>query len=333
MKSQYVRELAEGAAVDTPFALCAKEMRSTRSGEAYLALEIGDRTGRMPAVFFRPSGQASTIPTGTVVRIVGTVTSYRGTKRVSVEHMSPVADHDPTDLLESSTRNRDEVLNEFKSLAATVKSSALRRVLRAVFGDKEFFARFVECPGARTYHHAFLGGLIEHSLAVATLCRKLETLYDQIDGDLLVTAALLHDIGKVDELSYDTAVGYTDEGRLLGHVILGERRMRESVQRRTRGIPELLMMRLSHAMLSHHGELEWGSPRRPSTVEALLLHHADNLDAKAAGFLSATGGASVVEERWTDAANLFRRPLWAPAAAEDEMPLPQAEGAHQLVRA
>lgn len=333
MKRQYVRELSEGARVDSHFALCAKEMRSTQRGEAFLALEIGDRSGRMPAVLFRPACGAVAIPTGSVVRVVGTVTTYRGTKRVAVDTMGPVDSYDPSDLIESSTRDSDEVLAGFRSIAASVTSAPLRRVLKAVFGDTDFFKRFAECPGARAHHHAYLGGLIEHTLAVATVCRSLEALYDRVDGDLLVTAALLHDIGKVDELSYGTAVGYTDEGRLIGHVVLGERRMREAVSRSAARVPERVLTRLSHALLAHHGELEWGSPRRPSTIEALLLHHADNLDAKADGFLSLTGGATLVEERWTDAENLFRRPLWAPAAAAEQRPVPAAEDAYQLARA
>jgi 3'-5' exoribonuclease len=135
-----------------------------------------------------------------------------------------------------------------------------------------------------------------------------------------VTAALLHDIGKCEELTFDTGIEYTDEGRLVGHVVLGMRRLRESLTRtRARVAPERLML-LEHAMLSHHGELEWGSPKRPSTLEALLLHHADNLDAKAAGFAELLSGAARVDEAWTDAANLFRRPLWAPRAAEDDRP-------------
>ncbi len=333
MKSQYVRELAEGARVDTTFHLAAKEMRSTRTGEAYLALELADRSGRMPAVYFRPEPAASAVPTGTVVRVSGTVTRFRGVKRVSVENMLPVSEYDPSDLLESSRREKAESLAQFKVVAATVHDRELRRVLKAVFGDEEFFARFTACPGARTHHHAYLGGLMEHTIAVATLCRTLAGVYERVDGDLLVAAALLHDIGKVDELTYDTAVGYTDEGRLLGHVVLSERRMREAVAR-LRPAPQAEMLtRLSHAVLAHHGELEWGSPKRPSTVEALLLHHVDNLDAKADGFLALTGGPSLVEERWTDAANLFRRPLYAPASIDDARPVPDIEEAQYLIGA
>lgn len=333
MKTQYVRELAEGARVDSCFALGSKEMRSTRSGEAFLALELADRTGRMPAVFFRPPGSASSVPTGSVARVRGVVSTYLGTKRVSIEHLSPASEYDPADLIESSRRDRDEVIAEFKSVASSVRHRELRRVLKAVFGDREFLERFATCPGGRTYHHAYLGGLIEHTLAVATLCQTLGATYPEVDVDLLVTAALLHDIGKVDELTYDTAVGYTDEGRLLGHVVLSERRLRDAALTMRPAIPATVLTRLSHAILSHHGELEWGAPTRPSTIEALLLHHADNLDAKAEGFLSFTGAATRADERWTDAANLFRRPLYAPAAAEDGRPVPDLEEARHLVRA
>ncbi|MDY0087754.1 MAG: HD domain-containing protein [Coriobacteriia bacterium] len=333
MKTQYVRELAEGARVDSHFALRSKEMRSTRSGEAFLALELADRTGRMPGVFFRPPGGVSSVPTGSVVKVRGVVSSYRGTKRISIEHLVPSSSYDPDDLIESSRRDPAEVMAEFRAAAASVRNRELRHVLKAVFAKSDFLERFARCPGARTYHHAYLGGLIEHTLSVASICRTLGAMYPGVDTDLLVTAALLHDIGKVDELTYDTSVDYTDEGRLLGHVVLSERRLREAIRDLKPGISADTLTSLSHAILSHHGELEWGAPTRPSTIEALLLHHADNLDAKAEGFLSFAGSATRAEERWTDAANLFRRPLYAPAAAEDERPVPDMEEARHLVRA
>jgi 3'-5' exoribonuclease len=320
MKRNYVNELAEGSKVDSPFALRSKEMRAARTGEAYLSLELADRTGQISAVCFRPSHDASSVPVGSVVQVRGTVTTFRGVKRVSVDALGPARHYDPEDLLATVARPREELLAELRSVVGGVGDPELRRVLRAVFGDKAFLERFSACPGSQSYHHAYLGGLLEHTVAVAGLCRTLAGQYPQADGDLLVCAALLHDIGKCEELTFDTAIEYTDEGRLVGHVVLGMRMLRDALGRaRVRIASERLMM-LEHAILSHHGELEWGSPKRPSTLEALLLHHADNLDAKAAGFSALLSGASRVDESWTDAGNLFRRPLWAPKAAEDDRP-------------
>ena len=316
MKSQFVRELAVGAKVDSTFVLSARELRSSRTGEAYLSLEFADRTGRIPAVQFRPSSAALGVPADTIVRVGGIVTSYRGVKRVSVEGLVPAATNNPSDFLPGSERPLDEVRKVFRTLANSVSDSRCRSVLKAVFGDKEFFERFCRAPGAQVHHHAYVQGLIEHTVSVAGICRELGRIYPEADTDLLVTSALLHDIGKVDELEYETSIRYSDSGRLVGHVVLGERRMRDACRRLR--LPESLMDRLSHAVLSHHGELEWGAPKRPSTLEALLLHHADNLDAKANGFTSLMSGASSLDERWTDSDNLFRRPLYAPLPAEQQ---------------
>jgi 3'-5' exoribonuclease len=320
MKQDYVNELAEGVRVASPFGLRSKELRTSRAGEHYLALELADRTGQVSAVCFRPSAEASAVPVGAVVLVTGRVTTYRGTKRIVVDSLRPAETFAAEDLIASACRSRDELMAEFKHLVAGVSNAELRRVLRAVFGDKAFLARFGSCPGSQSYHHAYLGGLLEHTVAVASLCRAIAGQYPGIDGDLLVCAALLHDIGKCDELSCDTSIEYTDSGRLVGHVVLGIQRVRECLQRARARVSQQRMMLLEHAILSHHGELEWGSPKRPSTAEALLLHHADNLDAKAAGFTALLGSAGRVDESWTDAGNLFRRPLWAPRPAEDDRP-------------
>ena len=327
MKRNYVNELAEGAKVDAPFALRSKEMRAARNGEAYLSLELADRTGRIPAVCFRPRHEASAVPVGSVVLVGGTVTTFRGVKRISVDSLTPAVRWDADDMIARGTRTREELGTEFKSLVSSVSDPELRRVLRAVFSEREFYERFASCPGSQAYHHAYLGGLMEHTNSVANLCRALAEQYPGVDAGILVTAALLHDIGKCEELTFDTAIEFSDEGRLVGHVVLGLRRLHDAVSRtRVRIAPEKLTM-LEHAILSHHGELEWGSPKRPSTMEALLLHHADNLDAKAAGFSALLSGASRVDESWTDAANLFRRPLWAPKALEDDRPNDVSEDA------
>jgi 3'-5' exoribonuclease len=325
MKANYVNELAEGAKVDAPFALRTKEMRAARTGDAYLSLELADRTGQVPAVCFRPDSEATSVPVGSVVRVRGTVTSFRGVKRISVESMRPAHTSDPGDFISTGVRDSAEVLAEFKALAAAVRDPQLRNVLRAVFGDEEFLTRFARCPGSQSYHHAYLGGLIEHTVAVASLARTLAEQHANVDADVLLAAALLHDVGKCDELTFDTAIEYTDQGRLLGHVTLGIIRIREAIARRRVKVVAERLMRLEHAVLSHHGELEWGSPKRPSTIEALMLHHIDNLDAKATGFSELLGAATRVDEAWTDAANLFRRPLYAPRAAEDDREYPVRE--------
>lgn len=318
MKTQYVNELAEGTRVDAQFALQMKEMRATRSGDAYLALDLADKTGRLAAVFFRPDTEATAIPVGSVVRVRGTVTSFRGSKRISIDSLKPARQWEAEDLIASGPRPREELVDELRALVASVQSPDLKVVVRSVFADREFFERFVRCPGAQSYHHAYVGGLLEHTVSVAGLCKSVAAQYPDVDVDLLVAAALLHDVGKCDELSFETSIEYTDAGRLMGHVVLGARRVHDAVARVRSPRSSERLMRLEHAILSHHGELEWGSPKRPSTLEALLLHHVDNLDAKAAGFTALLGGAVRAEESWTDSANLFRRPLYAPRAAEDE---------------
>lgn len=326
MKKQYVAEFAEGTRVTTSLVVRSKEMRAARTGDAYLSLDLSDRTGRIAGVYFRPKAAAAEVPVGAVVDVTGSVTRFRGVKRISVDSMTPSAAFDAEDYLGRGPRPEVELVEELRALAGSVKNPGLKRVLGAVFGDKEFFERFSTCPASQGYHHAYLGGLLEHTVSVATLCSSLAGSYPHADRDLLVTAALLHDIGKVDELAYDAGVGYSDQGRLLGHVVLGSQRVHAGTARAGK-LDHELMLRLEHAVLSHHGELEWGSPKRPSTIEALLLHHVDNLDAKAAGFSELLAGAVAAEEGWTDAANLFRRPLYAPRAASDDRAWPAEEDA------
>ena len=318
MKAQYAAALREGERVDSAFALRAKEMRAARTGEAYLSLELADRTGRVAGIMFRPGREAESVPVGTVVQVRGTATSYRGVLRVTAETLKPAEEYDIRDILPAGTRDESEMLAALRAHARSVKDARLRRLLNCVFGDAGFMARFKLSPASQSHHHACTGGLLEHTVSVAAVCRAAAALYPHIDADLLVAGALLHDVGKVDELSFETGIEYTDEGRMLGHVVLGERRVRSAIASLGDLIPADLATRLSHVLLSHHGELEWGSPKRPCTLEALVLHHADNLDAKTAGFIEASASAGMVEEPWTDAGNLFRRPLYAPRAAEDD---------------
>jgi 3'-5' exoribonuclease len=314
MKEQYVRDLPEGARVDSIFALRSRDIRSARTGEPYLSLEIGDNSGRMPAVMFRPSPVEESLPIGAVVRLRGTVTTFRGVRRVTVESLGPVAVFDAADMLPSSERERSEMVAELRALVRSVREPRLRALLRAVFGAPGFIEAFSTCPAGTGRHHAYVGGLLEHTLSVGALCVSLASAYPQADADLLLTAALLHDVGKTEELSCATSLDYTDAGRLVGHVVLGERIVSRAIDGLARPLSPDTALRLRHAILAHHGEPEWGASRRPSTLEALLLHHADNLDAHAAAFLGAVSGAAVLGQHWSDCDNSFGRPLVVPSS-------------------
>ena len=318
MKARYVNELAEGTQVDAAFVIRSKESRTTRSGEMYLSLEVADRTGTIPVVAFRPQAAALSAPVGAVVAIRGNVTRFKGIRRITADSVQPAEKWDRSDFVAEGRRPASEVEAEFIGIVRSISNPELRRVLRAVFSDGEFMRRFKSHPASQSHHHAYIGGLIEHTTTVAGMCLQLAERYEGIDVDLLVAAALLHDVGKVDELVVDTSISYSDEGRLLGHVVLGHRRVATAIAQT--GADARLAMRLEHALLSHHGELEWGSPKRPSTLEALVLHHADNLDAKASGFSALLHNASAADETWTDSQNLFRRPLYAPRPVEDDRP-------------
>jgi len=313
MKEQYVRDLGEGMRVDSLFALRSRDIRSARTGDPYLSLEVSDCSGAIPAVMFRPSSAEESLPIGSVVRVRGVVTTYRGVRRVSIDALRPVETFDPRDLLPASLRDREEMLGELRAAVKRIRDARLRGVARAVFGAPGFIDRFASCPAGSGRHHAYVGGLLEHTLAVAALCETLAASYPQADHDLLLAAALLHDVGKTEEISFDAAFEYTDAGRLVGHVVLGERIVSRAIDGLARPMPEDLALRLLHAILAHHGEREWGAPCQPCSLEALLLHHADNLDAQVAAFLGAVSGAAILEQTWSDRGSAFGRALLVPA--------------------
>lgn len=314
MKEQYVRDLSEGARVDSLFALRSRDIRSARTGQPYLSLEVADCSGAIPAVMFRPTSADEALPVGSIVRVRGAVSTYRGVRRVSIDALQPVEEFDPRDLLPAGRRDREEMLAELRAAVKRVRDVRLRAVLRAVFGAAGFIDRFASCPAGSGRHHAYVGGLLEHTLAVASLCEAFAVAYPRADHDLLLAAALLHDVGKTEELSFDSSFDYTDAGRLVGHVVLGERIVTRAIDRLPRSLDRDVALRLVHAVLAHHGERAWGAASEPCSLEALLLHHADNLDAQASAFLEAVSGAAVLEQRWSGRDSAFGRALLVPVA-------------------
>lgn len=298
MGRQYAGAMSAGESVDATFTLRAKEMRSSRAGEAYLSLEFGDRSGRIGGIMFRPGREAESVPTGTVVHVRGTVTEYRGILRVSVDSVKPALRYELRELLPASPRDTSEMMAELREHTRAIKDRDLSAVVKAVFGQREFMARFRSCPASRSDHHAYVGGLLEHTVAVAGICRTMSDLYPQIDADLLLAGALLHDIGVVDALELSTSIELTEQGRLLGAAILGERRL-SSVNI---GGPDSrcgVLDHLRHMMLSHDGGVGAEGGLRPCTLEASVLSHAHDLDARAASFIASARSAGMVGESWT----------------------------------
>jgi 3'-5' exoribonuclease len=312
----FISDLKAGSAVSGQFFLRAVSKRRTKAGQPYLTLELSDKSGIIDARCWDAETEAArTLREGVFVQVEGSVENYRGRLQIRLAGISLVdaEEIDMQDYLPASYRDRDEMAGYLQYFLSEIYDPDLLQLLESFFGDAVFLERFCLAPGDLRTHHAYLGGLIEHTISVATLCQHVAVQHPRLDSDLLVTAALLHDIGKVDEFTFEGRIGYSREGKLLGHVLLGQRLIEEHI----RGMPEFPKEReltLLHAVISHHGELEWGAPKRPQSAEALVLHHIDNLDARVKGFLEIVEGRG--EATWPELQNYFRRPLDEPRAAD-----------------
>lgn len=312
-----VRDLTPGTMVDGIYLLSGRETRHTKAGKPFLKLRLSDRTGAVDCTVWEIEAVEPNIKTGDLVSVNARVSDYLGRPQLEASAIAPAppGSAQPRDFLPSTYRDIEELKGFLQFHIGSVYDRDYSALLQVVFGDAAFFEIFATAPAAKLYHHAYLGGLVEHTVAVAEMCDFVAQQYGRVDRDLLLTAALLHDVGKTRELTFETAIDFTDAGRFLGHVIQGVTLVSEKVAELP-SFPETKLQQLLHCIVSHHGELEWGSPKRPKTIEALILHHVDNLDAKVKGFLEIVEGSR--DAPWTDLRNLFRRPLHVPRAAHQE---------------
>ncbi len=287
MGKTFITDLIEGESVTSFFLLKQVQVRQRRSGEPYLSMVLGDRTGEMAAVMWEGVEEAGKeLAEGDVVKVQGLLGTYQRARQLTITRLRKVAPEEivAEDYLPRSQQDPTALLAHLRATVDAMQEPSLQRLLRDLLADEDFMADFTVAPAAKNIHHAVLGGLLEHTASVVGLCRVLAEYYPAVDRDLLLAAAMLHDVGKVRELTWDRVFDYSDAGRLLGHITLGallvEARIREISD-----FPEALAQRLLHCILSHHGELEWGSPRRPKTLEALVLHYAEDLDGKVNAFL------------------------------------------------
>lgn len=316
-KRTFVSDLSPGSEVDDIFFLTAVAERFSKAGGRFIILKLSDRSGAVDARIWEEAGAfAGVLSSDSFARVSGTVVGSRNRLQVNISEVEPLGAEalDQRDFLPSSYRDTGELAGFLKYFLTEVFDEDYRQLLESFFTDASFMEKFSQAPGDASSHHAYLGGLLEHTVSVATLCQHLGVQHPRLDSDLLVTAALLHDIGKVVEISCEGRIRRSREGELLGHVLIGQRLIEERLSECFPGFPREKELKLVHAVISHHGELEWGAPKRPQSAEALALHHLDNLDAKVKGYFEVVEGSGDIV--WPSLQNFFRRPLTEPRAAD-----------------
>lgn len=280
---KYIEQFREGERINQILLCKHKQSAVTKNGKPYENLILQDKTGTLDAKIWDPDSKGiDSFEALDYIGVVGDVTNYQGALQLNVKRVRKVFpdEYDPQDYLPVSGRNIDEMYAELKSYIQTVGNPYLQKLLSAFFLENEDFAnRFRSHSAAKSVHHGFIGGLLEHTLSVTALCDAFCKQYPILNRDLLLSAAMLHDIGKLEELSDFPANDYTDEGQLLGHIVIGTEWIGAYI-RTVPDFPRRLSGELKHCILAHHGELEFGSPKKPALIEAVALHFADNMDAK-----------------------------------------------------
>ncbi len=309
MKSPSVKDLEANKVAVGTFLVQAKEIRQKKSGEPYLSLTLSDRTGDLDAKMWdNVADVMHTFERDDFVRVKGLLQIYNNRPPFTIHKMQRVEESavDLADFFPASARDPREMWQELCRVVRGIGNPHLRALLELFLADDEIARRYVRAPAAKFIHHAYLGGLIEHVLSLCNLCRLAAQNYQAIDVDLLLTGAILHDIGKIHELSYDRSFGYSSEGQLLGHIAIGLRMVEEKVCR-VPDFPPRLRTLVEHLILSHHGSLEFGSPKLPLFPEALMLHFLDDLDAKMECMRALVEHDRQVDGFWTPYSNSLER--------------------------
>ncbi len=310
MKTAYVADLTPDQSITSFFLVCEKEVRSTRDGKPYLRLELGDRTGTVEArMWDRFEDSAASISRDDFVKVQARVETYRNRMQLSLDRIrrAEPAELDAADFYVSTEANVDELWARLRAIAGEVKDPWLRLLLDAVLDDPQLSPLLRRAPAAKTMHHAYLGGLLEHVVSLCELCSVVAARYPETNRDLLLTGAILHDIGKVFELSYDRSLGYTTEGQLVGHIVMAV----EMIGKKAAAIPNFpdhVATLVKHMILSHHGHYEFGSPKLPMFREALMLHYLDDLDSKM-GAMRVMLTSDRGEPGWTERGGAIERRL------------------------
>jgi 3'-5' exoribonuclease len=280
-RMRYIGELREGEMVSETYLCKSKQSQKTKAGKTYYSLMLQDKTATLDSKIWDTAG-IDHFESMDYNHVDGQVVSFQGSLQLNIKRIrrSQEGEYDPADFMPITSKNIDEMYKELLGFINKLQEPHLKKLAESFFvEDKEFAVNFKKHSAAKSVHHGFVGGLLEHTLSVMKLCDYFANTYTVINRDLLITSALFHDLGKMQELSSFPENDYTDDGQLLGHIFMGA----EALGMRIKTIPNFpkqLATELRHCILSHHGELEYGSPKKPAIIEALALNFADNTDAK-----------------------------------------------------
>ena len=298
---KYIAQLTEGERINEIYLCRKKQSALTKAGKPYESLMLQDKTGTLDAKIWDPGSLGiDDFDELDYIAVTGDVTSFQGAYQLNIKRLRKAqqGEYLPEDYLPCSDKDVDLMYEELLGFIQSVRAPYLRQLLESFFVQEEGFAKkFKFHSAAKSVHHGFVGGLLEHTLGVTKNCDYFAQAYPMLDRDLLITAAIFHDIGKLSELSAFPRNDYTDEGQLLGHIMIGAQMVSDRI-RTIAGFPETKARELLHCILSHHGELEFGSPKKPALMEALALSFADNVDAKMETMKEALPGAGPANLQW-----------------------------------
>jgi 3'-5' exoribonuclease len=311
-KAIYLKDIKQGDKITSTFLVAEKNMAFSIKGSPYLNVRLKDKTGELDGkVWDNAAALDQEFKKGDVIYIEGKAAHYRNLIQISITGIKKIAweEVDPADFLPAVTADVNNMFSELLGFIEQVNDQHLKALLNAFFQAEETASLFRRAPAAKGFHHVYLGGLLEHTLSVVRLLDKVADHYPVLDKDMLIAGGILHDIGKIHEFSYNTIIDYSDEGRLIGHIVMGVEMLDKKIDL-IDDFPAQKALELRHIILSHHGEFEFGSPKRPKTLEALVVHYIDDLDAKFNAFHTFMNASGNADSDWTGYHRFLERFLY-----------------------
>ena len=308
-----ISDLSEGQQLEQAFRAADKQLRVNRQGSKYILLKLADRSGTIAGMLWNADERTfESFDRGDFLFCQGRTQIHNGALQMILQRVERMDPHevDESEFEQFDAAASDRLQARLSELLGEIRNPPLRALGNAFLSDATLMSKLARAPAGVSNHHAYPGGLLRHLIDIMELARLITPRYPQLDGELLVVGALLHDLGKVEELSTRGEVSYTDRGQLVGHIVIGVQLLGEKIDALAEPFPVELRLQLEHLIVSHHGELEFGSPRLPATLEAVALHHLDNLDAKLASFTSVIESDVSGDGNWTNYSPALGRKLW-----------------------